>query len=133
MKDDSKISFLVKAGGRSEPYSVDFIMEHGRMFVYCNCPAGRFAKFCKHKIKLIQSNDDILYDQYDRKQQRELGKIHDWFQQSEFLDLIFERSKFKKELYEAQQRLEAVRKRMRPVEKRMAQAMKDGVKQRSET
>ena len=95
------------------------------MYVHCSCPAGRFGKFCKHKIQLIQNYSDILCDD---DQWEDLSQIHEWFQKSEFLDLIFERSKFKKELWEAQDRLESVKKRIRPIEKKMAQAMKKGIK-----
>jgi hypothetical protein len=74
---------------------------------------------------LIQGNSDILYDD---SQDEDLYQICDWIQKSEFLDLIFERSKFKTELREAQARLDEVKRKMRPVEKKMAQVMKKGIK-----
>jgi uncharacterized Zn finger protein len=125
MKGDLKITFLVKSGSRSAPYSVYFTLENDRMYISCSCPAGRFGKFCKHRIALIQGNSDILYDD---SQDEDLYQICDWIQKSEFLDLIFERSKFKTELREAQARLDEVKRKMRPVEKKMAQVMKKGIK-----
>lgn len=126
MKGDDKLVFLVKSDSGSQPYSVDFTFKDNRMYVACSCPAGKFGKFCKHKIRLIQEDFGILHDD---TQCDDLSQIHDWVQQSDFLDLIFERSRFKKELREAQQRLDAVKKKMQPVEKKMAQAMKKGIRQ----
>jgi|LGVF01.1.fsa_nt_gb hypothetical protein len=126
MKADSKITFLVKSGSGPKPYLVDFVFKNDCMFVSCDCPAAKFGKFCKHKIRLIQEDFDILYDD---TQSEDLVQIGDWIQRSEFLDLILERSKFKKEFREAQQRLDAVKRKMQPVEKKMAQAMKDEIRQ----
>lgn len=125
MENDDRLVFLVKGDRSSKPYSVDITLKGNQMYVACNCPAGKFQKFCKHKIRLLQGDLGILYDddQYD-----DLNRINDWIQKSDFLDLIFERSKFKKELREAEQRLDAVKKKMRPVEKKMEQAMNEGIK-----
>ena len=128
MKNDTKIRLLVKSSSSSEPHSVDIIVESDKMFVFCSCPAGKYGKFCKHKIRVMQGDFDILYDDY---QLDDVARIADWIQESDFLDLIFERSKFKSELREAEERLEAVKKKMKPVEKRIAQAMKDGIKLKS--
>ena len=128
MKGDSKITFLAKSGSGAKPYTVDFIFRNDQMFVFCSCPAGKYRNFCTHKIRLMQGDVDVLYND---DQCEDLAKIEELVQKSEFLDLIFERSKFKVELREAQYRLEAVKERMRPVEKKMAQAMKVGIKLRN--
>jgi hypothetical protein len=73
---------------------------------------------------LTQDDHDILYDQ---SQRNDLNRIADWIQNSDFVEFIFERSLFKKELREAEDRLEAVKRNMKPVEDKMAQAMKDGI------
>ena len=127
MADALRTTFLVKSGTKSKSYSVDFAFKDDRMFVFCDCPAGRFKKFCRHKIGLIQLDYGLLTDDL---QVEELTKIDDWIQKSEFVDLIIERSPYRRELSEAQERLEAVKKKMRPTEKKMAQAMKDGIRLR---
>lgn len=126
MENDERLIFLVKSDTRPEPYSIDITIKGNQMYVACSCPAGKLGKFCKHKIRLLQGDFGILYDD---DQCDDLSRIADWIQQSDFLDLIFERSKFKKDLREAQQKLDEVKKRMRPVEKKMEQAMKKGIKQ----
>ena len=126
MESNERLIFLINGDSSSEPYSVDITINDNQMYVACSCPAGKFGKFCKHKIRLLQGDFDVLYDD---DQCDDLSRIHEWIQQSDFLNLIFERSKFKKDLREAQQRLDAVKKRMRPIEKKMEQAMKKGINQ----
>lgn len=98
MESNERLIFLVKGDSSSEPYSVDITINDNQMYVACSCPAGNFGKFCKHKIRLLQGDFDVLYDD---DQCDDLSRINDWIQQSDFLDLIFERSKFKKDLREA--------------------------------
>ena len=74
---------------------------------------------------MTQDDHDILYDQ---SQRNDLNRIADWIQNSDFVEFIFERSLFKKELREAEDRLETVKRNMKPVEDKMAQAMKNGIK-----
>ena len=133
LHNNSKTTFLVKSGTRGQFYRVNFELKNERMFVRCNCPAGRFGKFYKHKIGLIQDTWEIVDDHEDygdKDPYKKLGKIQDWFQRSEFLDLIFERSPFKMPLAKALEKVEEIRSRMRPVEKKMAEAMKRGIKLR---
>lgn len=125
MENESKIVFQVKSDSRSAPYKVDVLFKNDEMFVHCNCPAGKFGHFCKHKIRLLQNDFEVLYDD---SQIDDFNKIGDWIQKSDFLDLIFERSKFKTELREAEERVELVKRKMRPVEEKMAHAMKNGIK-----
>lgn len=103
-----KITLLAKSSSRDEPYKVDFVFDKDKLMIKCNCPAGRFGKFCKHKWGLIKGNYDMLYeeDQDDR-----LDKINDWIQNSQYLDLIFEMSKAQKRLDEAQEVLNKIKKK----------------------
>jgi len=122
--DEVQINFLVKNDSKSAPYTVEVIIKHRQMFIRCDCPAGKIGKFCMHKIRLLQDDHQVLYDQ---SQRNELNRISNWIQNSDFLDLISERSKFKKELREAEDRLEAIKRNMKPVEDKMAQSMKVGI------
>ena len=122
--DDLQINFSAKNDSRSTPYTVEIRITNRQMFIHCDCPAGKFGKFCMHKIRLLQDDYQVLYDQ---SQRNELNRISNWIQKSDFLDLIIERSKFKKELREAEDRLEAIKRNMKPVEDKMGQAMKMGI------
>lgn len=122
--DEVQINYLVKNDSRSAPYTVEVLIKNRQMFIRCDCPAGKIEKFCMHKIRLLQNDHQVLYDQ---SQRNELNRISNWIQNSDFLDLISERSKFKKELREAEDRLEAIKRNMKPVEDKMGQAMKAGI------
>jgi hypothetical protein len=123
--DDFQINFIAKNDNKStSPHTVEVLIKNRQMFIHCDCPAGKFGKFCMHKIRLLQDDHQVLYDQ---SQRNELNRISNWIHNSDFLDLIFERSSFKKELREAEDRLEAIKRNMKPVEDKMAQAMKIGI------
>ncbi len=122
--NDLQIRFLVKNDSRPSPYNVEVIIKNRQMFISCDCPAGKFGKFCMHKIRLLQNEYQVLYDQAQRN---ELDCVSNWVQKSDFINLILERSGFKKELRKAEDVLEAIKRDMKPVEDKMAQAMKNGM------
>lgn len=103
-----KFALLAKSSSRDEPYKVDFIFDNDMLIIKCNCPAGRFGKFCKHKWSLIKGNYDMLYEE---NQDDQLDKINDWVQKSHYLDLIIEMSKAQKRFDEAQKDLNKIKKK----------------------
>jgi len=102
-----KITILANSSKGETTYSVDFIFEDDRMSIRCSCPAGRFGKFCKHKMSFLKGNDYYLHDdeQYDQ-----LEKIHAWAQKSEYFDYIVKMSKAQRVVDEAESKLKAVKK-----------------------
>jgi hypothetical protein len=122
--DDLQLKFLAKNENKPTPYAVEVLIKNRQMFIRCDCPAGEFGNFCMHKIRLLQNEHQALYDP---SQRNELNRISNWIQKSDFLDLISERSRFKKELRKAEDVLEAIKREMKPVENKMAQAMKSGI------
>ena len=112
-----KTVFLVKSSSGKETYKVDFIDEDGRLKVKCDCPAGRFGKFCKHKLSLLQGYADMLYNE---TQEEELYKISERVQKSDYLWLIIELSKAKSAVSKAEANVIKVHKKF-------AKAMKEGV------
>lgn len=121
-----KVTIFAKSSSSDAVYSVDFIFKNNRnhMAIHCNCPAGRFGKFCKHKMSFIQGDYRYLYDddQYDQ-----LVYIADWVQKSQYLDLIFKRSPLKQALREAEYKLEEIKEKIRPINNEIAKAMKKGL------
>jgi len=112
-----KTTLFAKSSGGDTPYKVDFIFDNDRLIIKCNCPAGRFGKFCKHKWGLVKGNYDLLYDE---NQDEQLEKINDWIQSSQYLDLIFEMSKAQKKVDEAEENFKQIKKKA-------AAAMKNGL------
>ena len=118
-KQIDKTTILAKSESSDTVYSVDFLFTNDRhhMSIHCNCPAGRFGKFCKHKMAFIQGDDRYLHDdeQYDQ-----LRYIADWIQKSKYLDLIFKRSPLKKAFKEAENNLKLL-------DREIGKAMKEGL------
>ena len=112
-----KITLLAKSSSRDEPYTVDFINKEGRLLVKCNCPSGKFGKFCKHKIRLLKGDYEMLYDE---EQDDQLDIISEQVQKSDYLDLIIELSKSEKAVSKAEEKLNGVKKKI-------ARAMKTGL------
>ena len=122
--NDLQINFLAKNENMPTPYAVEVIIKNRQMFIRCDCPAGKFGNFCIHKIRLLQNEHQALYDP---SQRNELNYVSNWVQNSDFWDLISERGGFKKELRKAEDLLETIKRNMKPVEDKMAQAMKSGI------
>jgi len=116
----NNISIKAKSSSGKAPYMVQFIFESGTMKVKCNCPAGRFGNFCKHKFGLLRGNDYWLHDEYDEDGYDNLQKIHAWVQKSDYLPLIIKGSKLQRAVDEAEAAMKGVRKDL-------ATAMKKGL------
>ena len=54
-----KYEFLAKSSGE-EPYQVVFIFDEEKLSITCNCKAGVFGKFCKHKLALLTGDTNML-------------------------------------------------------------------------
>lgn len=103
-------------GSKGNSYKIEFSEEDGLIKVKCSCPAGRFGKFCKHKMRFILGDGYILEDD---SQIDALAKIADRIQNSNYFDLIVEHSKAKRAVEEAEANLKKVRGKI-------AEAMKKG-------
>ncbi len=112
-----EMTLLAKSSSRDKPYTVDFINKESHLLIKCNCPSGKFGKFCKHKIRLLKGDYEMLYDE---KQNDKLGIINEQIQKSEYLELIIELSKSEKAVREAEKKLNVVKKKI-------AHAMKTGL------
>lgn len=55
------ITLQAKSSG-DKPYTVDFLVEGGKLTVHCDCKAGIFGKICKHKTELLANDASRLYD-----------------------------------------------------------------------
>jgi len=76
-----KISIRAKSSSGGEPYIVDFMREKGLLSVFCNCAAGDFGKFCKHKWQLLSGDRSMLYSSEDEEK---LQQVEEWVEESSF-------------------------------------------------
>jgi hypothetical protein len=79
-----KISIRAKSSSGGEPYIVDFTRENGLLSVFCNCTAGDFGKFCKHKWQLLSGDRGMLYSSEDEEK---LQQVEEWVEVSSFYSL----------------------------------------------
>lgn len=56
-------TIFAKSSSRPDsPYSVHFIINDGKLFIHCSCPAGVYGKLCKHKTSFIKGDLNMLHD-----------------------------------------------------------------------
>jgi uncharacterized Zn finger protein len=64
-----ELTFLVK-GSSADPYEVIFIKDGDSLTAICNCPAGQYSNFCKHRISILEGKfDAITSDNVDQAPQ----------------------------------------------------------------
>lgn len=59
--------FFVKSSDGASSYSVEIFVSDFDVVVHCSCPAGAKRKLCKHKVRLMDNDVDLLV----HKQQHE--------------------------------------------------------------
>jgi uncharacterized Zn finger protein len=50
-----ELTFLVK-GSSKDPYELIFIKDGDSLTAICNCPAGTYGNFCKHRISILDGD-----------------------------------------------------------------------------
>lgn len=83
--------FLVQSSDGVSSYSVEIMTSDLDMAVKCSCPAGVKNKLCKHKVRLLDNDVDILVDK----------------RQKDALSLVLHRSQEKTALIELRRYREA--------------------------
>lgn len=63
---------------------MDFLWENGLLSVFCDCAAGEWGKFCKHKWRLLSGDASMLYSEGDIDK---LQGIEAWVKESSFSTL----------------------------------------------
>lgn len=57
-----RITFSVQGSGK-EPYEVTFIpKDAGRFIATCNCKAGIFGPYCKHRVGILTNDAKVTKD-----------------------------------------------------------------------
>jgi hypothetical protein len=68
------MSILLKANSSSGSfYNVEFREAEEGLSIHCDCPAGEWGKFCKHKWQLLNGDEDMLFDS---SQLNQLAAVH---------------------------------------------------------
>lgn len=73
-------------------YTVDFFLKHDALSVLCDCPAGEWGKFCKHKWQLLNGDESMLAEPAQSDKLAEVHKLalerglNDLYQETERLE-----------------------------------------------
>ena len=109
---------LVKSSNEENgPYKVTVTREGDLSKIKCDCQAGKFGQYCKHKMRVIKGHEDILYDE---SQEDDLASVAKLFQKVEFI-------KLRSEMTKAEEALENAEKNVKQIRNKIAQAMKNGI------
>ena len=110
-------TILVRSSSRDEPYSVEIssTAEYG-LTIICDCPAGEWGKYCKHKMSVALGDATILYDD---EQIDGFNEISNWIDTSIYPNLFLEIRVVEKELAEA-------KKNVKSMKEKIARFMREG-------
>ena len=113
-----EIAILVKSSSRDEPYAVAVSSTESCLSIFCDCPAGEWGKYCKHKEAIVLADERIIYDEDQRDKFNEIQKL---ISESGYPDLL-------KELLESEKALELAQKNLKKHKEKIARLMKEGLK-----
>ena len=69
------ISIKAKSSSGDSFYTVEFITKDDILSVFCDCPAGEWGKFCKHKWQLLNGDETMLASTDQRSQLISINKL----------------------------------------------------------
>jgi hypothetical protein len=93
-------------------YDVSFRREGGLLFVSCTCKASIYGNLCKHKIRLLNGDDSILYERNDAPALRE---VHEWLSQSTYSKLLADYDFLKKQIEDEKVKERKLRNRIEKI------------------
>lgn len=71
-----KISLQAISSSTDSSYTVDHLVsDEGKLSVFCDCPAGQWGKFCKHKWRLLHGDETMLADLSQIEALKEVAQI----------------------------------------------------------
>ncbi|MEA3641060.1 MAG: hypothetical protein VBE63_14110 [Lamprobacter sp.] len=111
-------TILVKSSSRDEPYAVAVSSAESGLAIFCDCPAGEWGKYCKHKMAIVLADERILYDE---EQRDNFSRVTKWISESGYPDLV-------QELRESEKALELAKKNVKNQKEKIARLMKEGLK-----
>jgi len=111
-------TILVKSSSRDEPYAVAVSSTESGLSIFCDCPAGEWGKYCKHKMAIVLADERILYD---GEQKDNFTKVTEWIAESGYPRLV-------QELCESEKALELAKKNVKNQKEKIARLMKEGLK-----
>lgn len=109
-----KTEFEVMSGDGITVYVVSFELDSGKLYVYCNCQAGSFGKWCKHKTQLVLGD---LSGLRNSAQSSDMPEVLEWVKDSKIAQLVSEMRVAEDEMKKAKARMDRARKNLEKIAK----------------
>ncbi|MCU7839742.1 MAG: SWIM zinc finger domain-containing protein [Candidatus Thiodiazotropha sp. (ex Troendleina suluensis)] len=113
-----EITILVQSRSREEPYAVAVSSTESGLSIFCDCPAGKWGKYCKHKMAILLADEGIIYDE---EQNENFKKVTEWISESGYSGLVTE-------LRTNEKALEVAKKNVKNQKEMIARLMREGLK-----
>ena len=96
----NQIKFLVQ-GSVEEPYQVIFFKDAEHLYASCDCKAGSYGRYCKHRIHILNDEKvDIVSDNLD-----DVATVQSWLYGTELESVFKSVQEAEDVVSEAQRRL----------------------------
>jgi hypothetical protein len=115
------INFQVRSGSSEKIYNVQFTLKDSLIQFKCDCRAGIFNKFCKHKLAIALGSPNMI----DENQDDDLYFVQTMLQQTELFEHIEAMQKDFRVIREAEERI-------RPMRARIEKMTKEGIEWKSQ-
>lgn len=102
-----KKEFEIKSSDGVKSYVVEFVIEAGKLYVYCGCPAGEFGKWCKHKMQLMTGD---MSGASATSGADDMVELQTWISRSEFARLLAEMKLAEDEMQKAKSKMDKAKK-----------------------
>jgi uncharacterized Zn finger protein len=103
-----KKELFVKSSDGLRDYLVEFLLEDGRLYIFCSCESGKRGNWCKHRESLILNSMSGLSAGLDVD---DLNELRNWISKSEFPRLLARIELAKDELDNAKKALSMAAKK----------------------
>lgn len=109
----NEIKFFVQ-GSAPEPYLVVFRKSGNNLTGLCNCPAGEYGMYCKHRFRIIAGSSEGIVSE----NLQDVEIVKEWVKGSDV-------EKALNELHQAETDLEKMKKKVSALKKKLAITLND--------
>lgn len=109
----NEIKFFVQ-GSAPEPYLVVFRKSENNLTALCNCPAGEYGMYCKHRIRILAGSDEGIVSENIK----DVEIVKNWVKGSDVEKVL-------DELLQSEIELGKLQKKVADLKKKLAKVLSD--------
>lgn len=106
--------FQVASSDGVSVYVVSCELDAGKLYVYCDCQAGGFGKWCKHKAQVVLGE---LPNSRNSSASSDISTVLEWVNNTQIAELIGEIQRAEDEIKKAKTRIDQAKKILEKVVK----------------